>query len=115
MSPTPGEEPLLPPWVMSIAVRLGPLAVLFGLYFLFTRVLDIPSKIVTPTMAVLIIGAVAYFGGRLYKPFYADKKTGACTARGPEQRRACRHYFPGAKLGGGCGRQKDNGQCRVIR
>ena len=114
MSPTPEEEPLLPPWVMAAVVRIGPVAVVFGLYFLLTSVLHLPGKILAPAMALVAIGVVVYIGGRFYKPFHVDK-TGRCVAKGASERRGCRHYMPGAKLGGGCGRQKDNGQCRVVR
>lgn len=108
------EEPLFPPWVAMLGLRLGPLAVLFGVWWVFTRVIRIPSGIVTPLLIGLALAAAIYFGGRLYKPFHIEKGTGRCTARGANQRKSCRHYFPGAKLGGGCGRQREDGRCRYV-
>jgi len=114
MSPVQDEEPLFPPWIVAIAVRAGPLIALALIWWLLNSVLKIPSKILTPTLGVLGLGALIFFGGRFYKPFYYDKKTGRCIARGAKQRQACRHYFPGAKLGGGCGRQREDGRCRYV-
>ena len=108
------EEPLFPPWVAALGLRLGPLAVLFGIWWLITRVINIPSNIATPVLAVLVLTGAIYFGGRLYKPFHVEKGTGKCMARGAKQRQACRHYMPGARIGGGCGRQREDGRCRYV-
>jgi hypothetical protein len=115
MSKVQDEEPLLPPWVMGIIVRVGPLALLFGLWYLVARVLKVSSAIATPFLGVLALAAVVYFGGRLYKPFHFNKKTHRCEAKGAKQRMACRYYMPGARLGGGCGRHREDGGCRYVQ
>jgi len=108
------EEPLFPPWIMGIVVRVGPLAVLFGVWWVITRMLKVPSNIATPALIVLALSVAIYLGGRFYKPFYVEKGTGKCIARGAKQRQTCRHYFPGARIGGGCGRQREDGRCRYV-
>ena len=114
MRKVPDEEPLLPPWIMSIVVRAGPLAVLFGVWWLVTRVINVPSNIATPVLIVLALAVAIYLGARLYKPFHVEKGTGKCMARGAKQRAECRHFFPGARMGGGCGRQREDGRCRYV-
>ncbi len=113
MSQTGRDEPLLPPWAAAVAVRLGPLVVLAVLYWLLSSVLHIAPKIFTPTIAVLALACLIYFGGRYYKPFYASKEK-RCTAVGAKQRSGCRHFIPGARLGGGCGRLREDGRCRHV-
>ncbi len=108
------EEPLFPPWIVAIAVRLGPLAGLAVIWYVVTRVLRVPGSIATPVLLVCALAAVIYFGGRFYKPFHVDKKTGRCTARRAKDRLTCRHFFPGARIGGGCGRQREDGRCRYL-
>ena len=73
------------------------------------------SSIATPFLVLLAVAAVAYFGGRLYKPFHFNKKTHRCEAKGAKQRMACRYYMPGARLGGGCGRHREDGGCRYVQ
>ena len=114
MTHTQDEEPLLPPWVAAVAKIIGPLAVAALIYWLLASVFDIPVKILVPVLGALGLAVAVYFGGRYYKPFYYDKSTGRCTARQAKQRMACRHYFPGARLGGGCGRQREDGRCRYV-
>ena len=109
------EEPLLPPWIMAIVVRGGPLALFFAVWWVVTRILNVPSNIATPALIVLALSVAVYLGGRFYKPFYVEKGTGKCVARGAKQRHSCRHYFPGARIGGGCGRQREDGRCRYVR
>jgi len=113
MRKTRDEEPLLPPWVKGLALRAAPLAVLLLLYYILGMVMDVPAKILVPVLLVLGLGALVYLGGRLYKPFLVDR-TGRCTASGARQRESCRHYVPGARLGGGCGRLRENGRCRYV-
>ncbi len=110
----PEEEPLLPPWIMKLVLILGPLAVVVGIYWLMTAVLRVPGKISAPVLAVLTIALAVYLGGRLYKPFYVNKE-GRCIARGAKQRAQCRHFIAGARLGGGCGRLREDGRCRYVR
>ncbi|UCC68991.1 MAG: hypothetical protein JSV79_03460 [Armatimonadota bacterium] len=114
MSQGKPEEPLLPPWVMTALVTLGPLVAVAGIYYVLTSVLHVPGKFSIPLAIVLILGLAIYFGGRLYKPFHVDRE-GKCTARGAKVRAGCRHYIPGAKLGGGCGRLREDGRCRYVR
>jgi hypothetical protein len=115
MSHMKDEEPLLPPWVMNVAVRLGPVAALALLWWLFSSVLRVPGRIWVPVFAVLVLVVVVYFGGRRYKPFHADKTTGRCTAKSAKERRSCRHYMLGALLGGGCGRLREDRRCRYLK
>ncbi|MCJ7750636.1 MAG: hypothetical protein MUQ65_06025, partial [Armatimonadetes bacterium] len=56
------EEPLLPPWVMAIIVRVGPLAVLFGVWWVITRMLKVPSNIATPVLIVVVLSVAIYLG-----------------------------------------------------
>ncbi|HUU54635.1 MAG TPA: hypothetical protein VMY87_06930 [Armatimonadota bacterium] len=109
------EEPLFPPWIVAIVVRVGPLAVLFAVWWVVTRMLKVPSAVATPLLIVLALSVAIYLGARLYKPFHVEKGTGKCIARGAKQRQECRHYFPGARIGGGCGRQREDGRCRYVR
>jgi hypothetical protein len=109
------EEPLLPPWIMAIVVRGGPLALFFAVWWVVTRILNVPSNIATPALILLALSVAVYLGGRFYKPFHVEKGTGKCIARGAKQRQSCRHYFPGARIGGGCGRQREDGRCRYVR
>ena len=81
---------------------------------MLSKTLHLPAKIFIPALSIVILSALVYFGGRLYKPYYVDKQ-GKCTARGGKQRRQCRHFIPGAKLGGGCGRLRESGFCRRMR
>jgi hypothetical protein len=108
------EEPLLPPWVVSVAIRLGVLVAAVLLYYLFSAVFRVPAVVQIPVMAVVALGVLIYFGGRLYKPFFVDRQA-KCLARSPQQRATCRHFVPGARLGGGCGRLREDGRCRYIR
>jgi|GEM_PF-1996130 hypothetical protein len=108
------EEPLLPPGLMTAILVIAPLLVLVGMWWLLSDVMKVPAKIWAPIIGVLGIAAAIYFGGRLYKPFYVDK-TGRCIAKGPKEREKCRHYIPGARLGGGCGRLRDDRKCRYVR
>ncbi len=114
MSQKRQEEPLLPPWVAGIGLRLGPLAVLGLLYYLLNTVFRVPGKIALPSLIVAALAVLIYFGGHFYKPFYADRD-GRCTARGAKQKAGCRHFMMGAKLGGGCGRLREDGRCRYVR
>ncbi len=95
-------------------MRLAPIAGVIVVYVLMTNVFGVRASITTPVIAVLCVACVIYFGGRLYKPFYVDKKTTRCAAKGARERTGCRHYIPGAKMGGGCGRFQENGRCRYI-
>lgn len=114
MSQTKDEEPLLPPWVLSIAKIIVPLLALIGLWWVMGR-LHLPAKIVTPVAGVLALTGLVYFGGRYYKPFRVEKKTGRCTAKSGNERRGCRHYMPGARIGGGCGRLREDRGCRYVK
>ncbi len=107
------EEPLLPPWVKSVAMKIVPLAGLIIIYVVLNAI-GIPGKILTPVLAVLVLTALVYFGGRFYKPFRV-KKDGKCLAKGAREREGCRQYIPGAKMGGGCGRLMENGKCRYVK
>ena len=95
-------------------MRLLPIVVLIVVYVLLTSVFGLPGNITAPVLIVLGIGALVYFGGRLYKPFYVGKDA-RCIARGVSQRRGCRHFMFGARMGGGCGRLMENGRCRYVR
>jgi hypothetical protein len=95
-------------------VRLAPIVVVIVVYVLMTNVFGVSAAITTPVLAVLCVACLVYFGGRLYRPFYVDKKTTRCVAKGGGERTGCRHYIPGAKMGGGCGRLQENGRCRYI-
>jgi len=117
MSQKPPVEPLVPEWVVTFGVILGPIAVVVGVYYLLNNVLNVPGKIAFPITIVLIAGLAIYFGGRFYKPFHVDSD-GRCTARGATGatgRASCRRFMPGARLGGGCGRQREDGKCRYVR
>jgi len=114
MSRMKDEEPLLPPWVAAAGLRLAPLIVLIGAYYVLNTVLRVPARIVIPALTVLVIAVVVYFGGRLYKPFYVDRD-GRCRARSAKERASCRHFIRGARLGGGCGRLREDGRCRYVR
>jgi len=111
MRQTRDEEPLLPPWAAAVAKRLGPLAVLAAVYYVLTRVLSLPGNVLLPALAALAVAVLVYFGGRFYKPFYISRE-GRCLASGAKQRENCRHFIPGARLGGGCGRLREDGRCR---
>jgi hypothetical protein len=115
MSQRYDDEPLFPPWIVSIGRILGPILVLTGIWWFFTSVLRLEPKIMTPALVVLVLVLAIFLGGRFYKPFHVEKGTGKCIAKGAKQRRACRHYMPGAKLGGGCGRQREDRRCRYVR
>jgi hypothetical protein len=114
MSRAHDDEPLFPPWIVTIAKIIGPLALLGLIYWVLTSVARIPGNILIPVLAVLALATVIYFGGRYYKPFHYDKAAGRCGARGAKQRMSCRHFIPGARLGGGCGRQREDGRCRYV-
>jgi len=107
------QEPLLPPWVARAGLILGPIVGLILIYYLLTAVFNLPPKILVPALAVLVLAAFIYFAGRLYKPFFVNRE-GRCTARGAKARESCRHFVPGARLGGGCGRLMENGRCRYV-
>ena len=109
-----GQEPLLPPWVGVALWRLAPLAVLSVCYYLLNSVLHVPTGILVLVLFVLGVGVLVYFGGRLYKPFHVGPD-GKCMARGAVQRATCRHFASGARLGGACGRLKEDGRCRYVR
>jgi len=100
--------------MMTILVTVGPIAVVAGIYFLLANVFHVPGKISLPVTIALVLGLAIYFGGRLYKPFHVNRD-GRCIARGAKVRAGCRHYIPGAKLGGGCGRLREDGKCRYVR
>jgi len=114
MSKAKDDEELLPPWVFSIAKIIVPILGLMLLYWLMNR-LHLPPKIVTPAVAVLLLTGVVYFGGRYYKPFRVEKKTGRCIAKTAADRKTCRKYIPGARLGGGCGRLREDRRCRYLK
>jgi hypothetical protein len=114
MSQKPPVEPLFPEWVVTFGVILGPIAAVAGIYYLLSSVFDVPGRIAFPVTIVLIVGLAIYFGGRFYKPFHIDRD-GRCTARGAKERASCRRFMPGARLGGGCGRQREDGKCRYVR
>jgi hypothetical protein len=105
------DEPLLPPWVMSIALKAGPIVALAVLYYLLNNVFRVPPRVALITLVVLGVATLVYFGGRFYKPYHVSKE-GRCIASGAKQRLGCRHYIPGARLGGGCGRLREDGRCR---
>jgi hypothetical protein len=107
------DEPLFPPWVMGIALRAGPIVVLALLYYLLNHVFRVPSHIALWSLIIVGFATLIFFGGRFYKPYYVNKE-GRCVAGGAKQRLGCRHYFPGARLGGGCGRQREDGRCRRV-
>jgi hypothetical protein len=113
MRHTRDTEPLLPPWVFGLALKIGPLAVLVAIYYVLSLV-GLSSAVLVPSIIVLALAVAIYFGGRFYKRFYAGRD-GRCTARSPQQRAACRHFMPGARLGGGCGRLREDGRCRHAR
>ncbi|MBN1459599.1 MAG: hypothetical protein JXA57_08675 [Armatimonadetes bacterium] len=115
MTQTHDDEPLFPPWVLSVGKILGPILVLIGIWWLFTSVFKLPAKVMTPAIALLVLFVAIFLGGRFYKPFYVEKGTGKCIAKGAKQRMNCRHYIPGARLGGGCGRQREDRTCRYVR
>ncbi len=108
------DEELLPPWLMSIGRILGPLALLVGVWWL-TGVLNLPRLVVLPLILGLTFAAVVYLGGRYYKPFRIEKNTGRCIAKNAKERLACRHFMPGARLGGGCGRLREDRGCRYVK
>lgn len=114
MSRREDEEPLFPPWIITSAKILGPLLVFAGIYWLLSKVLNLPARYLLPALLVLAVALAIYLGGRFYKPFFVDKE-GRCTARNAEERRRCRHFIPGARLGGGCGRLREDGRCRYVR
>ncbi len=114
MSQKRHEEPLLPPWVAALGLKLAPLFVVGLLYYLLNTVFRVPGKIAVPVLIVAVLAVLIYFGGRFYKPFYAGRD-GRCTARGAKQKAGCRHYMMGARLGGGCGRHREDGLCRYVR
>ena len=107
------QEPLLPPWVGGVLWKFGPLVLLAGIYYVLSGVLHVPPAILVPALIVLALGALVYVGGRLYKPFYVDRQ-GRCIAQGAAQKAACRHFSSGARLGGACGRLRENGRCRYV-
>ena len=111
MSQKRGGEPLLPPWAAGVLLKIGPPAVLIVTYYVLRTVARVPPGILIPALLVPALAMLVYFGGRFYKPFYVGRD-GRCTAGGPKQRAACRHYIPGARLGGGCGRLREDGRCR---
>jgi hypothetical protein len=115
MSQRKDDEGLLPPWVMNVTVRLGPLVVLAVVWWLLSSVFRVPERIWVPVFAVLVLVAAVYFGGRYYKPFYVEKKTGRCIAKTAKDRKSCRRYMPGARLGGGCGRLREDRGCRYVK
>jgi hypothetical protein len=105
------DEPLLPPWLMSAVLMLGPIAGVAVLYYLLRVVFRVPGAVSMWTAIVLAVAVAVYLGGKFYKPYRVNKE-GRCVASGARQRLACRHYMPGARLGGGCGRQREDGRCR---
>jgi hypothetical protein len=111
MKQTQDEEPLLPPWAVAAGLRIGPLAVAAAAYYLLSRIFSVPAAVLVPALLVLAMAILIYFGGRFYKPFYVSRE-GRCIATGGKQRESCRHYIPGARLGGGCGRLREDGRCR---
>lgn len=113
MRPAKDEEPLLPPKLMTAIRIIGPLAALIGLWVLL-RKLSLPPFILTGIIPALALAAVIYVGGRYYKPYRVDKATKRCLAKGAQERASCRHYIAGAKLGGGCGRQREDRKCRYL-
>jgi hypothetical protein len=115
MSQMKDEEPLLPPWVFAIAARLGPILALFLLWWVLNSVLRISGRILMPVLIGMGAFAAIYFGGRLYKPFRIEKATGRCIAKTSKDRKRCRHYMLGAKLGGGCGRLREDRGCRYVK
>jgi hypothetical protein len=114
MSQRKDDEELLPPWVFGIAKVIGPILALMLLYWVMNR-LHLPAKIFWPAIIALVLAALTYFGGRYYKPFYVDKKTGRCIAKTAKDRKTCRRYMPGARLGGGCGRLREDRACRYVK
>jgi hypothetical protein len=114
MSQRKNDEELLPAWLLTAAKVIGPIAGLMLVYWVMKK-LHLPAGIITPAVAVLGLAALIYFGGAFYKPFYADKQTGRCTAKTAKDRKACRRYVPGARLGGGCGRLREDRACRYVK
>jgi hypothetical protein len=113
MSKAKDDEELLPPWVISVAKIIVPILGLALLYWLMTRLL--PPSVASPALVVLVLFAAVYFGGRYYKPFRVEKKTGRCIAKTAADRKSCRKYLPGARLGGGCGRLREDRRCRYLK
>jgi len=109
------DEPLLPPWIASLAMKVGPVLALIGIWWFLTSVLKLNAKIMAPALVVLVVSLAVFLGGRFYKPFYVEKGTGRCIAKSAKERMACRRYMPGAKIGGGCGRQREDRRCRYVR
>ncbi|MFB3881200.1 MAG: hypothetical protein ACE149_08045 [Armatimonadota bacterium] len=114
MSQVKDDEPLLPPWVFAIAKIIVPILGLMLLAWVVNK-LGLPPKIVTPVLLLLALFGLVYFGGRYYKPFRVEKKTGRCTAKTAADRKSCRKYLPGARLGGGCGRLREDRRCRYVK
>ena len=103
----------LPKWLPSALTGLAPLVVLGGLYILLAMILHLSLM---TSLAIAVLAAIAplvYFGGRFYRRSYigADKR---CTAKDVRERANCRHFIPGASLGNGCGRLREDGKCRFV-
>ncbi len=114
MSQKKEEEALLPPWAASVAKMLVPLGVVVGIWVLLSK-LNLPAAVVIPSVLGLLLAVTIYFGGRYYKPFRIDRATARCIAKTVTDRKTCRHYMPGAKLGGGCGRLREDRGCRYVK
>jgi len=115
------ERPLLPDWAPAVFWVLGPLALLSLTYVLMAEVLEMPSRVVTPVVLILVPASIAfigvYVGGRMYKPDYAGKD-GRCAAP-PGQKTRCRHFqaIGGTLPGGGirCAFLDDRTECMKAR
>ena len=111
------EGPLLPDWAQAVFWVLGPIALVLLAYMLMVEVLDVPSRVVTPVIVIMVPATIAfigvYVGGRMYKPDYMGTD-GRCMAP-PGQKRNCRHFqCIGGMLPGGemrCAFLDDRTEC----
>ena len=101
--------------VTGILRKASPLLVFAFAYYVLSFLMNLSYKVWIPVaLGVTLIEAIIVLG-RLYKPFFVDKK-GKCIANRdsmkPDSMENCRHYFPGSQFGG-CGRREENGLCRL--
>jgi len=104
------KEPLLPEWVTKWIKILLPIGGFIGIWLLNDRYFHLQAIYWIPTLFVLVLGVLIFLLGRLYKPYFVNKE-GRCIASGRINRVKCRHYVLGARLGMGCGRQREDGYC----
>jgi len=104
------QEEGLPGWVSTVVKVLVPIGLLIGAWYLLTNLLHVPFKLWFPIILVLGLGIFVFFKARLHKPWHINKE-GRCIAGSPERRLGCRHFTHGARIGIGCGRQREDGLC----